>query len=164
MTEKTVIARHTGGMRFELSSGSGHQVVLDDGESDTGPRPTEMLLASLAACSAMDVVSLLKKKRQPVTAYTVEASGSQQTDYPQVYTWIRLIHVVEGPGVDDGAVRRSIELSATKYCPINAMVSAGPTEVHHRFRIIDTASEPPDIREGEVMVTGPFAPLVAVPS
>jgi putative redox protein len=164
VTEKVVQARHTGGLRFELSTGSGHALVLDDGVGNTGPRPTEVLLASLVACTAMDVISLLIKKRQPIAQYTVEARGAQQIDYPQVYTWIELVHVVEGPRVDDVAVRRSIELSATKYCPINAMVSAGPTAVHHRYRIHDTAVQPPEVREGEVMVTGPNAPVMGVPA
>jgi putative redox protein len=161
MSEKRIVARHGGKMHFDLTTGSGHTVVLDDGEGDAGPRPTEMLLASLVACTAMDVVSLLVKKRQPFTAYSVEARGTQQTDYPQVYTWIELVHVVAGIAVDDVKVRRSIELSATKYCPINAMISAGPTEVHHRFRILDSATEPAETREGLVMVTGPSADVFA---
>jgi putative redox protein len=163
MTQKTVVARHAGGMRFELSTGSGHELVFDDGVADGGPRPTEALLAALTACTAMDVASLLTKKRQAFTSYRVDAHGTQQTEYPQVYTWIELVHVVEGPGIDDRAVRRSIELSATRYCPINAMISAGPTEVHHRYRIHDTAVEPTETREGEVMVTGPHAVVGAMP-
>ncbi len=157
MSETSIQARHSGAMRFVLATGSGHEIVLDDGEGGTGPRPTEALLASLVGCTAMDVVSLLVKKRQPFSAYSVEARGSQQTEYPQVFTRIELVHVVEGRGIDEVAVRRSIELSATRYCPINAMVSAGPTAVHHRYRIHDTASEPPETREGEVLVTGPHA-------
>ena len=86
-----------------------------------------------SACTAMDVCSLLTKKRQKFTAYAVEARGAQQRDYPHVYTWIELVHVVEGAGIEDRAVRRSVELSATKYCPISAMISAGPTEIHHRY-------------------------------
>ena len=157
MTDKLVRAVHRGGMRFDLAAGSGHTIVLDDGEGDGGARPTEALLAALAACTAMDVCSLLTKKRQKFTAYAVEARGAQQRDYPHVYTWIELVHVVEGPGIEDRAVRRSVELSATKYCPISAMISAGPTEIHHRYRIEDTALEPTEVREGEVMVTGPYA-------
>ena len=147
-----------------IATGSGHTFIVDDGEGDAGPRPTETLLAALAGCTAMDIASLLVKKRQPFTGYRVEARGSQQEDYPQVYTWIELIHVVEGSRVDDVKVRRSIELSATKYCPISAMISAGPTEVHHRYRIVDNATNPAEIREGLVMITGPYAPLVAVRS
>jgi putative redox protein len=76
-----------------LPAGSGHTIVLDDGEGDGGARPTEALLAALAACTAMDVCSLLTKKRQKFTAYAVEARGAQQQDYPHVYTWIELVHV-----------------------------------------------------------------------
>ena len=162
MNEKSAVARHTGGLRFELTTGTAHALVLDDGQGDSGPRPTEALLAALAACTAMDVASLLVKKRQAFTAYAVEARGTQRAEYPQVFTWIELLHVVEGPAIDEVAVRRSIELSATKYCPISAMVSAGPTEVHHRYRIHDTMGEPGGAREGEVAVTGPEAAFRAV--
>lgn len=162
MNDESVVARHTGGVRFELATGTSHTLVIDDGHGDTGPRPTEALLAALAACAGMDVASLLVKKRQAFTAYAVEARGTQRTEYPQVFTWIELVHVVEGPAIDEVAVRRSIELSATKYCPISAMVSAGPTEVHHRYRIHDTAGEPGTAREGEVAVTGPEASFRAL--
>ena len=164
MTEKTIVATHLGGMHFDVRTGSGHDVTLDDGESDTGPRPTEMLLTSLTTCTAMDIASLLTKKRQVFTAYHVEARALQQEEYPQVFTWIEIVHVLEGTRLEDRAVRRSIELSATKYCPINAMLSSGPTEIHHRFRIIDTSPGESEVREGEVIVTGPFASFVPIPS
>ena len=158
MTEKTILARNTGGLRFAVTTGSGHEVVLDDGVSDGGPRPTEMLTAALVTCTAMDVISILAKKRQVVTSYSVEAVAQQRDEFPQVFTRIDVVHVVEGPALDLVAVRRSIELSATKYCPISAMISAGPTEIHHRYRVVNTSVEPPLATEGEVMVTGPFAP------
>jgi putative redox protein len=165
VSEKTVLARQDGAQRFVVWTGSGHEVAMDDGPGDTGPRPTEAFLAALVACTAMDVASLLAKKRQAVTSYTVEGRGRQQEAYPHVYTWIEIVHVVEGLGIEDHAVRRSIELSATKYCPISAMVSAGPTEIHHRFRIRDSATEPAEVREAEVMVTGPNAAVaVGAPS
>jgi len=169
---KNVLAVHEGGLRFVMVTGSAHELVLDDGVSDTGARPTESFLASLVACTAMDIASLLTKKRQAYTRYTVESEALQRDDYPQVFTRIDLIHVVEGVALDEVAVRRCIELSATKYCPINAMISAGPTEVHHRYRIVeppiipageavDAAEAPPRVREGEVMVTGPYGRIVA---
>ena len=74
-----------------------------------------------------------------------------------------MTHVVEGTVVLEGAVRRAIELSATKYCPVNAMLSAGATEVHHRFRLRSTGPEPREV-EGEVIVTGPFRRPDALPS
>jgi hypothetical protein len=66
-----------------------------------------------------------------------------------------VLHEVEGPKVSVDAIRRCIELSALKYCPVNAMLSAGETEVHHRYRVIGTGPEPFD-ESGEVMVTGPY--------
>jgi putative redox protein len=156
-----VVARNEGGMRFVITTGSGHDILVDDGERDSGARPTEALIASLAGCTGMDVGSLLTKKRQQVSSYRVEATAGQRETYPRVFTTIDLVHVVEGAGIDVVAVRRSIELSATKYCPISAMISAGPTAIHHRYRIVDTAHEPPLVTEDEVLVTGPNQPLLA---
>ena len=158
MTEKQIHARYDGGMRFTIGTGSGHEVIVDDGVGDAGPRPTETLVAALVACTAMDIASLLAKKRQVVTSYSIDALADQRDEYPQVFTRIDLFHVVEGPAINLVAVMRSIELSATKYCPISAMLSAGPTEIHHRYRVLDTAVESPAWLEGEVLVTGPNQP------
>jgi hypothetical protein len=68
---------------------------------------------------------------------------------------VDVTHEVEGPSVDEAAIRRAIELSATKYCPVNAMLSAGATEVHHRYRVVRTGEAPLEA-EGEVVVTGPY--------
>jgi putative redox protein len=155
VAEKRVHGRHDGGMRFTLRTGSGHDLILDDGVGDAGPRPTETLVAALVACTAMDVASLLAKKRQVVTSYTIDALAHQRDEYPQVFTRIDLTHVVEGPGVAIAAVKRCIELSASRYCPISAMISAGPTEIHHRYRVRDSATASSRWMEGEVMVTGP---------
>ena len=81
-------------------------------------------------------------------------SGSQRDEYPQVYSEIVVTHELEGPGLSEAAVRRAIELSATKYCPVNAMIAAGATTVHHRYRIRTAAADPPN--EGEVLSTGPY--------
>ena len=155
MPEKTVVTRHEGAMRFVARTGSAHDLVMDDGRSDTGMRPTEAILAGLAACTAMDVVSIMDKKRQAYDAYVVHASGHQRDEYPQVYTRIDLVHEVSGPGVEVAQVRRCIELSATKYCPVSAMLSAGDTAIHHRYRVVRTGADPTE-EEGEVLVTGPY--------
>lgn len=155
MPEKTVVTRHEGGMRFVALAGSGHEQVMDDGRSDSGMRPTEAVLAGLAACTAMDIVSIMDKKRQAYDSYTVHATGLQRDEYPQIYTRIDLVHEVSGPGVEVAQVRRCIELSATKYCPVSAMLSAGDTEIHHRYRVVRTGPDPSE-DEGEVLVTGPY--------
>jgi putative redox protein len=117
--------------------------------------PVESIVASLAACSAMDVIGILEKKRQVIDSYTIEARGEQRDEYPQVLTRVDVVHVLEGTVVLEQAVRRAIELSATKYCPVIAMVSAGATEVHHSFRLRCTGAAPKEA-SGEVIVTGPY--------
>ena len=99
-------------------------------------------------------MSILVKKRQRLTSYRIEVEGEQRDEYPQVYLRIEVTHILEGTVLLEGAVRRAIELSASKYCPVNAMISAGATEVHHRYRMRCTGAEPTE-GEGEVAVTGP---------
>ena len=103
----------------------------------------------------MDVVSILAKKRQAVTGYWVEVVGTQRDEYPQVYTDVFVTHEVEGRDLTEAAIRRAIELSATKYCPVSAMISAGATTVHHRYKIRSEGTVDYAI-EGEVLSTGPY--------
>lgn len=119
-------------LRFEAVVGSGHTIVLDDG-GDTGARPAELLGAALGACTAMDVISILRKKRQEVTRYEVLSDGTQMDGHPNAFTRIDVTHVLEGPDLDVEAVRRAIELSATKYCAVGATLSSGITEIHHSY-------------------------------
>jgi putative redox protein len=141
-------------MRFRSDTGSGHVLHADDRESDTGPRPTEFVLAGLVMCTAMDIVSILDKKRQLYDTYQIHATALQRDEFPQVFTRIDLVHDVTGPGVTETALRRCVELSATKYCPVSAMLAMGETEIHHGFRVTNTGPEP-FTAEGEVIVTGP---------
>ena len=155
MTVKSSRARFDGpGMRFTVRTGSGHEIVLDDADGNAGPRPVEMLLVGQVGCTGMDVMSILQKKRQVVTRYEVSATANQRDDrQPAIYTSAEVIHVVEGPAIDESAVRRAIELSATRYCSVAAMLSAGTVEIHHRYRILGGAAP----IEGEVVVMGPHA-------
>jgi putative redox protein len=124
--------------------------------------PVESVVVALAACSAMDVIGILEKKRQVIDSYTIEVRAEQRDEYPQILSRADVLHIVEGTVVLEQAVRRAIELSATKYCPVNAMVSAGATEVHHLFRMRCTGAEP-KVAEGEVVVTGPYRRPDVVP-
>jgi putative redox protein len=142
-------------MRFAARTGTGRELVFGDERGDNEQSPVEIITAAIAACSAMDVVSILEKKRQVLDAYEIEVEAVQRDEYPQILTRIDVTHIVSGSAVTEAAVRRAIELSATKYCPVSAMLSAGDTEVHHRFRVRCTGAEPIDT-EGEVVVTGPF--------
>ena len=151
---KTVCARHEAGMRFAITTGSGHTLAIDDAEGDSAPRPTELLLAAQAGCTALDVASILGKKRQAFSAYAVSVTGEQREDrHPHVYQRIEIVHELEGADLDVAAVRRAIELSATRYCTASAMFSAGPAEIHHRY-VVRRGDGRPD-ETGEVVVTGP---------
>lgn len=116
------------GMSFEGTASSGHTLMLDasteHGGQDAGFRPMELLLVGLAGCTAMDVISILRKKRQNVTGLEVRVEGKRAVDHPRVYTEICVEYVVRGQGVDPRAVERSIELSETKYCSAMAMLRA----------------------------------------
>lgn len=157
MSVRTASASLDGdGLRFIARAGSGHSIVLDNGAGDTGMRPAELIPVALAGCSAMDVISILRKKRQPVTRYEVRASGVQQDDPPHAFTRIDVIHVVEGPRIDDEAARQAIELSATKYCSVGGTLATGITEIHHAYLVRDVDGE----RTAEVIVTGPREPIL----
>jgi putative redox protein len=146
---------HEGGNRFVATTGTARTIVYGDDHETNELSPVETLVANLAACSAMDVISIALKKRQQLTTYRIHVEGTQRDEYPQVLTRLDVTHEVEGPVVDEQAIRRCIELSALKYCPVNAMISAGATEVHHRFRIRNTGPQPFE-KEDEVVVTGPY--------
>ncbi len=155
-TIKSVEIRHEGGMLFTAEPSSGHTLAFDDRQSNKGGSPVETILSALGACSGMDVVSITAKKRQSIDEYRVLVRGSQRDEYPQVYTEIDVTHAFVGRDLSEAAIRRSIELSATKYCPVNAMISAGATVVHHRYRLVSTGKAPFEA-EGEVVATGPYA-------
>lgn len=155
-THKSVDIRHAGGMEFRAEPSSGHAIAFDERKSNRGGSPVETVLSALGACTGMDVVSIALKKRQRVTTYTIHVSGSQRDEYPQIYTEITVVHEVSGPSLSEAAIRRCIELSATKYCPVSAMISAGATVIHHRYLIHSTGPSAFDA-EGEVVATGPYA-------
>ena len=82
------------GLRFVARSGTGHTIVLDDRHGDSGMRPAELIPIALAGCTALDVISILRKKRQDVSRYEIRASGTQQDDRPNAFTRIDVLHVV----------------------------------------------------------------------
>lgn len=115
------------GMRFDAIGEDGTTVELDSSEEHGGVgggvRPMELMLISLGGCTAMDVVSILRKKRQSLTSYRVEVTGVQQEEHPHVFTDITIRHILRGTDVAEEAVRHAIELSETKYCSAYAMIS-----------------------------------------
>lgn len=115
---------------------SGAALVLDGdpefGGLDSALRPMEALLLALGGCTAMDVISVLQKKRQKVSAFRVELHGLRAEEHPRRYVQIELVFIVRGWDVDAAAVARAIELSQTKYCGVTASVNA---QVTYTYRV-----------------------------
>ena len=117
---------------FEATPPSGNRFIMDaypeSGGQDKGPTPMEAFLTSGAACSAMDVLQILEKKRQKVTAYTVEIEGERMEEgpYPRPYTKLVFRHIIEGVDLDEGAVDQAVRLSDEKYCTVIATLRAAP--------------------------------------
>lgn len=142
--------------RFEAVVGSGHAIVLDDAAGDAGARPAELLGAALGACTAMDVISILRTKQQPVSHYEVRVTALQAEAHPQAFLRFDVVHALDGEGIDAEAVRRSIELSAGRYCAVGATLASGSVEIHHAYLLRDASG---DERYAEVLVVGPgYAP------
>ncbi len=123
---------------------SGHALPLDtDSKRSSAPSPVELLLVALGSCTATDVASILAKKRQQVTSYTVEVSGQRREEYPRSYTSMQVHHILTGRSISAKAVADAIELSETKYCSVAATLR--PTvEIQSSFEIIE---EPTQTRE-----------------
>ena len=112
-------------MSFDGSSDSGFTVPLGTspgvGGDDDGFRPLELIAIGLAGCTAMDVVSILKKKRQQITAFEVLVHANRAVDHPKVFTHIVIEYIISGNGLSEDAVKRAVQLSEEKYCPAQAM-------------------------------------------
>ena len=117
---------------------SGFPVQMDAdtslGGSDHGIRPMEMIALGLAGCTAMDIISVLQKKRQNVTQFEVRVDAPRSVEHPKVFKSALINYIVTGKDVEENAVLRSIELAATKYCPAQIMLGqAFPMELHYEI-------------------------------
>ena len=109
--------------QFVARTGSGHNLILDDAAGGTGPKPIELVAAGLAGCTAFDVITVLRQKyHQKVTGYQVRVAADQAERPPQVFTTVRIHHIVTGIGIDEAALVEAIRLSEEKYCSVGAMV------------------------------------------
>ncbi len=138
-------------MRFTSTDEFGGVVAQDGTAGEAGYRPSALLLASLAGCTAMDVISILSKKRQAVQRYDVRATGEQRPSHPKSYHLIVVEHELSGPDLDLGAVHRAVMLSATRYCPVTAQLSQGDVTISHRYLVHLEGRD----AAAEVVVTGP---------
>ncbi len=125
---------------FVGESGSGHAVVMDgppeSGGRNLGIRPMEMLLLGTGGCTSFDVVSILKKSRQPVTDCVAEVTAERAETAPKVFTKIHIHFVISGKGLSEKAVARAVSLTAEKYCSASIML-AQVTEMSHGFEIVE---------------------------
>ena len=116
---------------------SGHAQVLEtDSARARAATPLELLLVALGGCTAVDVISILKKKREQVTHYRVEVRGTRRDEHPRAFTRIEVRHIVRGRGVSEKALASAIELSETKYCSVAATLRPG-VELSTSYEIIE---------------------------
>ena len=123
------------GLRFSASTGSGQQTVVDSGKGKVAPSPVEMLLVALGSCHAMDVISILRKQRQQVTAYEVDVRGDRRDEHPRSFTRIEIVHRLTGNQLSPEAIQRAIDLSHAKYCSVHASLDPA-IAVTNRFEIV----------------------------
>jgi len=128
------------GSTFEGVAGSGHRVTMDVapevGGRNLGLRPMEMVLLGLGGCTAIDVLHMLRKGRQPITDMRVELDAERADDAPKVFTRIHVHFVLTGAGLDPHKIERAIKLSATKYCSASMMLNK-TAEMTHDFEIVE---------------------------
>src|SRR5215472_17072214 len=133
------------GMRFEAESGSGHHVTLDTAEHggghNEGFRPMELLLAGLAGCTGMDVISILRKQRQQVTDYEVHVTGIRAEEPPMVFVEITVEHIITGHHIQPESAARAIQLSEERYCGAGAMLGK-VAHLTHTYRLVEAGETP----------------------
>lgn len=126
------------GLMFQATADTGGQIELasklDEGQA--GFRPMELLAMGLAGCTAMDVISILKKKRQDVIDFEVKVHTEKAAEYPQVWTKVVIEYVVTGKGVDPAAVERAMQLSRETYCPAQNMIGK-TVDIETKYTLIE---------------------------
>jgi putative redox protein len=125
-------------MSFIGTADSGFPIKIDSSESvggnNAGARPMELIALGLAGCTAMDVISILRKKRQQVTQFDVRVDAPRSKEHPKVFTSAVITYIVAGNNIDEESVLRAIELSATKYCPAQFMfVQVFPIDLQYEI-------------------------------
>ena len=138
MTVKKATIRQVHATTLIAKGDSNHWVMMDGGPntggSEAGSTPKELLMFALGGCTAMDVIPILKKKRVPVDYIEINVTGNTREEHPQVFTDLHIEYVIYGENINPADVERAIELSATKYCSISAMIEKA-AKLTHSFRI-----------------------------
>ncbi|OAT51204.1 OsmC/Ohr family protein [Proteus hauseri ATCC 700826] len=124
-------------LSFLGESSSGHQIMMDGNSGDKAPSPMEMLLIAAGGCSAIDVVSILRKGRHQVTDCEVKLTSNRREEAPRLFTDINLHFIVSGKELTDKIVERAVQLSAEKYCSVSLMLGKA-ANITHSFEIKDS--------------------------
>jgi putative redox protein len=123
--------------QFVATTGSEHCVLLDDAAGGTGAKPIELVAAALAGCTAFDVITVLRQKfNQKVTGYEVRVEADQAGRPPQVFTAVRIHHIVTGVEIEPGAIEEAIRLSDEKYCSVEAMIKQ-TASISTKYEIVE---------------------------
>ena len=135
-----VKVKYVDGLQFVGEAESGHALVMDGdpvyGGNNTAVRPTELLLVGLGGCSGMDVVSVLKKKKQDVRGLEINIKGKRAEEHPKKFTDIDIEFVVTGRSISEEAVKRAVNLSMEKYCSVKATIE-GCATITFSYRIVE---------------------------
>ena len=126
--------------QFIGTDSTNHSIVLSTAKDGTGSKPSDMLLVALGACSGVDVVGILVKKRQNFTGLQIKVSGQQDTDPPWTFRKLHIEYIVRGKGISEKAVQQAIELSEDKYCSVAATLR-GVAEITSSFQIVEDSSD-----------------------
>lgn len=122
-----IAAEWRGGMRFESNTPSHHTCTIDsgaEGSVTSGPSPMEMVLQALACCTGMDIVSILKKKRQEPEKFSIQVEAERAEDPPRVFTKIHIVYHIKKEALTNTAVEQAIQLSVDKYCSVLNMIKS----------------------------------------
>jgi putative redox protein len=131
--------KHVDNMQFIGTADSGHAVVMDGppsvGGNNTGAKPSELLLMGFGGCTGMDVISILRKKKQDVTDFEMHVNGETSESHPKMFTDIHIEYVVTGRNISEDAVKRAIELSLERYCTVGTTIGKA-AKITHSYKII----------------------------
>jgi putative redox protein len=126
--------------QFVGTDSTNHSIVLSTGKDGTGSKPSDLLLIALGACTAVDVVSILAKKRQKLTGLEIKVNSQQDADPPWTFRQIHVEYVVRGKGISEKAVQHAIEISEQKYCSVAATIR-GVAEITSGFQVVEDSSD-----------------------
>jgi len=131
---------YVNGMQFVGEADSGHAIIMDAapeaGGKNTGFRPMELLLVGIGSCSGMDIVSILKKKKQTISGFEINVNGQKAESYPQKFTGIDIEFIIKGKNISEEAVKRAVQLSMEKYCSVKATIE-GSANINYAYKIIE---------------------------